>query len=83
MRFFEAPDGPAASFALNPDDYILWPLELRGDWLRVRAATPSDYCAAPPPPGVPAAPASRQDTLWIRWRAETGRPRVWFYTRGC
>ena len=81
-RFHEAPEGPAAPFPLPPPgsggppgDYILWPLERAGDWMRVRAVTPSDYCADPPAP--------REDTLWIRWRGASGRPRVWFFTRGC
>ena len=75
LGFHSAPEGPAQSFELDVDDYILWPLETRGDWMRVRAVSPSDYCAAPSAP--------RQDTVWIRWRTETGNPRVWFYTRGC
>ena len=85
IRFYAAPDSAQVGFPVNPDDYILWPLEPRGDWMRVRVATPSDYCAAPPPPGTPGAAvaAPRQDTLWIRWRGESGRPRVWFFTRGC
>ncbi|MSR36187.1 MAG: hypothetical protein EXR95_06015 [Gemmatimonadetes bacterium] len=75
FRFHVAPDGADERFAIEREQYILWPLEQSGDWMRVRAVSPSDYCAAPG--------AARQDTLWIRWRAETGRPRVWFYTRGC
>jgi hypothetical protein len=77
IRFHAAPEGVEEPFVVEGDDYILWPLEWRGDWLRVRAAAPSDYCASLD------APAPRQDTLWIRWRTETGRPRVWFFTRGC
>lgn len=79
IRFHAAPDSAEVSFAVKPDDYILWPIDVRGDWMRVRAVTPSDYCAAP----VPGGPPARLDTLWIRWRTESGRPRVWFYTRGC
>jgi hypothetical protein len=74
MRFHGAPEGPEEPFPVRPEEYILWPLETRGDWMRVRAVTPSDYCAEPAAP--------RQDTLWIRWRDARG-PRVWFYTRGC
>ena len=75
FRFHAAPDGPEESFPVEYDEYILWPLEVQGDWMRVRAVTPSDYCAEPTSP--------RQDTLWIRWRGEPNGPRVWFYTRGC
>jgi hypothetical protein len=85
VRFHEAPDGPLGAFTLPPPppgqdpaypgDYVFWPLEQRGDWIRVRAVTPSDYCADPPAP--------LEDTLWIRWREPSGNPRVWFFTRGC
>jgi len=75
-QFFQAPDGPSAAFPL-PDahDYILHPLEARGGWLRVRAVTPSDYCAEPE------APAAAD--LWIRYLDRGGRPLVWYHTRGC
>jgi hypothetical protein len=79
IHFYDAADGAETSFGVRPDDYILWPLGVRGDWMRVRAVTPSDYCATP----GPGAAAVRQDTLWIRWRNAEGRPRVWFFTRGC
>jgi hypothetical protein len=82
VRFHSAPNGAAAAFPVPPPtpdgqigDYILWPVEQQGDWMRVRAVTPSDYCADPPAP--------REDTLWIRWREPSGNPRVWFFTRGC
>jgi hypothetical protein len=84
IRFHASQDGPAVPFTLaprtsgdpgDPGDYILWPIETTGDWMRVRAVTPSDYCFDPPAP--------REDTLWIRWREGSGNPRVWFFTRGC
>jgi hypothetical protein len=78
LRFHASPDGPVESFPLpagEPGDYVLWPLETRGDWMRVRAVTPSDYCFEPRAPRV--------DTLWIRWREAGGEPRVWYFTRGC
>lgn len=78
IRFYDAPEGVETRFAVQADDYILWPLDVRGDWMRVRAASPSDYCALPG-----ARPPAAQDTLWIRWRGATGRPRVWFFTKGC
>jgi hypothetical protein len=74
IRFYSSIEGPGAPFPIEAG-YIMWPLEVRGDWMRVRAVAPSDYCFDPPSP--------RQDTLWIRFRAQNGRPRVWFYTVGC
>jgi hypothetical protein len=85
VRFHGAVDGSETAFALpapapggdpaDPGDYILWPLAREGDWMQVRAVTPSDFCADPPAPV--------EDTLWVRWRTAAGRPRVWYFTRGC
>ena len=83
IRFRDAPDGRTVALPLHAEgsgadrrlDYILHPLEARGDWLRVRAVTPSDYCFDPPSP--------RDTTVWIRYLDERGRPRVWYHTRGC
>ena len=81
VRFFEAPEGTAVEVPLAEDgsdrrfDYVLNPLESRGPWMRVEVVTPSNYCADPPTP--------RRDTLWIHHLDEAGRPRVWYYTRGC
>ena len=74
IRFYAAREGVEKPFPVK-DSYILWPLEASGDWMRVRAVTPSNYCSE--------ALAPREDTLWIRWRNPDGEPRVWFYTRGC
>lgn len=74
-RFHEARDGAEARFDVS-EGYILWPLSVDGDWMRVRAVSPSNYCFEPPRP-------PREDTLWIRWRGDDARPRVWFFTRGC
>ena len=74
IRFHVSPEGPDAPFPIERG-YIMWPLETRGDWMRVRAVAPSDYCSDPPSP--------QQDTLWVRFRGQDGRPRVWFYTVGC
>lgn len=75
-EFFQAPDGPAAEFPLPENgDYILHPLEARGSWLRVRAVTPSDFCADPDSPAAA--------DLWIRYLDRSGRPLVWYATRGC
>jgi hypothetical protein len=55
----------------------LHPLEIRGDWMRVRVSSPPIYCADPPPSrGI-------AEEGWIRWRDEESGPRVWWFTRGC
>jgi hypothetical protein len=75
--FFDAPGGRVVTFPLAGErpDYILHPLEARGDWLRVRAVTPSDMCADPESP--------RRAELWIRYLDPNARPLVWYHTRGC
>jgi hypothetical protein len=57
-------------------DYIMTPLEVRGEWMRVVLLTPSPMCVFPEPEVTP-------DTLWIRYLGADGRPRVFYYTRGC
>ncbi|HEY7471389.1 MAG TPA: hypothetical protein VIE68_03490 [Gemmatimonadota bacterium] len=55
----------------------LHPLEIRGDWMRVRVSSPPVYCAEPPPNrGI-------FEAGWIRWRDEEIGPWVWWFTRGC
>jgi len=76
--FFDAPGGAPVPFPLraaDDGDYILHPLEIRGSWMRVRAVTPSDMCDNPAAPQVA--------ELWIRFLDPSGRPAVWYYTRGC
>ena len=57
------------------DDYILEPLEVRGEWMRVKVKEPSDYCE------FDLTVKSREG--WIRWYADESVPLVWYYTRGC
>lgn len=57
-------------------NYIMNPLEVRGHWLRVELLTPSPMCEFPEPKVTP-------DTVWIRYLRTDGRPRVFYYTRGC
>jgi hypothetical protein len=74
----ETPGGAVTPFPVPvgpDDDYIMWAEEARGEWLRVRVVSPADYCAEPGSPGVWRG--------WIRYLREDGRPRVWYYTRGC
>jgi hypothetical protein len=75
-EFFAAPEGGRVEFPLPAGgDYVLHPLEARAGWLKVRAVTPSDFCADPE------APATAE--LWIRYLDRSGRPLVWYHTRGC
>jgi hypothetical protein len=76
-EFFSAPEGGRIEFPLpgESEDYVLHPLEARDGWLRVRAVTPSDFCADPESP--------RTAEVWIRYLDRSGRPLVWYHTRGC
>jgi hypothetical protein len=69
------PDAPVRA-TLTGFDYHLEPLEIRGDWMRVRLKQPSDYCGEPETP-----PAVTEG--WIRWWSSERGPLVWYYTRGC
>lgn len=56
-------------------EYLLEPLEIRGDWMRVRVKQPSDHCWDPP--------EVRVDEGWVRWRGPERGPWVWYHSRGC
>jgi hypothetical protein len=81
IGFHGSPEGPPVRLELTRSDggerfdYIMYALETRAAWMRVEVVTPSNYCFDPPAP--------RRDTLWIRYLDPRGRPRVWYYTRGC
>ena len=77
-EFYDAPAGGRVAFPLAGEgrDYTLYPLGVDGSWMRVRVVTPADACGR-----EPASPRSAE--LWIRYLDETGRPRLWYPTRGC
>ena len=56
-------------------DYILEPLEIRGEWMRVALKQPSDYCLVDV--------ESTSTEGWVRWYSEETGSRVWYFTRGC
>lgn len=58
-------------------DTHLEPLELRGDWMRVRVKQPSDACAEP------GTVQSKVTEGWTKWRSPKQGPWVWYHTRGC
>jgi hypothetical protein len=79
-EFHLAPDGAQYRVTLSggdDPDYIMHAKQVRGDWLQVELVTPSDYCADDQ------TIQRRRETVWIRFLAPDGRPRVWYYTRGC
>lgn len=79
LAVHESPDGrrlwPDIAGANTGPDYALTPLQRSNQWMRVILTTPSDFCVDPP--------VVRKDTVWIRYLDERGRPRVWYYPRGC
>ncbi|HUF89852.1 MAG TPA: hypothetical protein VMR66_07715 [Gemmatimonadota bacterium] len=78
LRAGPGPDRALRSLIRGSDrDAMLDPLEVRGDWMRVRLTRPSTYCVFEPPPNV------RVEEGWIRWRDGEMGPWVWTFTRGC
>jgi hypothetical protein len=70
-----SPGGPALAFDFPGDDYALEADSVAGEWLRVRVTTPHP-CSGDPP--------AREAVGWVRHLdGATGRPRVWYYSRGC
>ncbi|MGB3312496.1 MAG: hypothetical protein WBG32_17825 [Nodosilinea sp.] len=70
-----APVGTAPLQALVGPNSIIQPLDLDGDWLRVRVTQPALGCT--PLPGSSTAEG------WVRWRSETDMPLVWFSGADC
>lgn len=76
-------------------DYVMVPVAPESDsedvvgdpWMEVRVVSPSDYCAGPDPDAEPdrdgASDAPVEQRAWIRYLTDDGRPRVWYFTRGC
>ncbi len=84
IRFHDGPGGKAIHIDLAPGplaspptfDYRLEPMAVDGAWMQVRVVTPDDACGA-------TAVATREYVTWIEYLDDRGRPRVWYYTRGC
>ena len=74
---YPAPDASVAPLADLGDDHDLEPLEMRGEWLRVRAVVPSVECASDPE----VEPVIQEG--WVRWWCGKRGPCLWFHTRGC
>jgi len=69
-----APSQNASRLPGIASDYILEPLEIRGEWMRVTVKEPSDYCYEPDT-------SPREG--WVRWYEPASGPLLWYYTRGC
>lgn len=77
-EFHVAPGGAARPVALGDDSlgYSMQPLQVEGDWMRVRVSVPHE-CRVVPGTPVPTVDA------WLRFVDARGRPRVWYAPRGC
>jgi len=73
--FYSEPSANAPHLPLISADYILEPLEVLGEWMRVTLKEPSDYCQ------IDVTPLRREG--WVRWYATETGPLVWYFTRGC
>jgi hypothetical protein len=56
-------------------DYHLEPLEVRGNWMRVKLNQPSDFCFPDKTP--------KTTEGWIEWSSPAIGPTVWYPSRGC
>lgn len=93
ITFFTAPDGDPRERPLEPTagslgfDYAMYPVSpdagsrsAGGErWMEVRVVSPSDHCSDPDS----APESSLEERVWIRYLTDAGRPRVWYFTRGC
>jgi hypothetical protein len=82
IAFRDAPGGSpvvlelARHGATGPLDYRLEPVAVEGRWMRVRVVSPDASCD-----GEESGALER--VVWIEYLDDRGRPRVWYYTRGC
>lgn len=82
MVFRDGPDGAVVALELarrgdtGALDFRLDPMATDGRWLQARVVSPDAYCD-----GEEAGTVER--VVWIEYLDARGRPRVWYYTRGC
>ena len=72
--------GPGAEtgrIAWIGSDHSIEPLEVAGDWMRVRVFQPSNYCAGPEDW------QGREHEGWVRWGDRVKGPWLFVWSRGC
>jgi hypothetical protein len=83
VEFYNKPFGervniemPGATGKANNDmDFVMYPLEILGNWMKVEIVTPNDHCEE----NIHA----KHYIRWINFLDKRGRPLVWYYPRGC
>lgn len=81
MALYDRPGGERVRVEITTaegsiPDHRLEPLEVVGRWMKVRVVTPDNSCQFDEGP-------TREEIVWIEYLDERGRPRVWYYARGC
>ncbi|MEM6592078.1 MAG: hypothetical protein AAF651_09490 [Cyanobacteria bacterium P01_C01_bin.73] len=69
------PDSDRPLIASIGSDSFIEPIEVDGDWMRVRVSQPATGCEL--------LPEARTDEGWMRWRTGQQGIRVWFPALGC
>lgn len=57
------------------NDYVLYPLHVEGNWMKVKLITPSEECEL--------VSEGKIINGWIKYLQDNGRPNVWYFPRGC
>jgi hypothetical protein len=70
-----APDGAEPLQSLIGPNSIIEPLDVEGDWMRVRVTQPAEACT--PLPGA------NSEEGWMRWRDSDQNPLVWYPAEEC
>jgi len=76
IKFYKSPSVKNGQLGLNLiSNYIMWPLEVKGEWMKVKVVSPSDYCQSQENASI--------GVYWIKYRNERGQLLVWYFARGC
>jgi hypothetical protein len=78
-QFYKQPNGSLIHWKRlrSQRDYIMYPIKVAPPWMYVRVVSPDNQCF--PPEDI------QLDSLraWIQFLDASGRPAVWYYSRGC
>ncbi|MEM7549396.1 MAG: hypothetical protein AAF363_06975 [Bacteroidota bacterium] len=81
LQFFDKKKGKELSIEVKTindgtgrKNYIMYPLSIEGEWMKVKLVTPSDYCEET---------ESNSLEVWIKYLDTDCKLRVWYYVRGC